>query len=75
DVPKSRTLGCFEKRWQIDPRKDSPALATYPSQSPRTRIDYVAVERSGLLVLETLNVLPESIASDHRPILAELGIP
>ena len=75
DVPKSPALKCFHERWQIDPKKDSPALATYPSQSPRTRIDYVAVERSGLLVLETLNVLPESIASDHRPILAELGIP
>ena len=75
DVPKSKVLRCFDKRWLIDPGKESLELATYPSQSPRTRIDYVAVDRSGKLVLDALEVLPEPIASDHRPVLAELVIP
>jgi endonuclease/exonuclease/phosphatase family metal-dependent hydrolase len=75
DVPKSKSLGCFDQRWLIDPRKENLALATYPSQSPRTRIDYVAVNRSGKLVLDSLEVLPETLASDHRPVLAELVIP
>ena len=75
DVPKSKSLGCFDQRWLIDPRKENLVLATYPSQSPRTRIDYVAVNRSGRLVLDSLEVLPVPLASDHRPVLAELVIP
>ena len=75
DVPKSRTLGCFEKRWQVQPRIENRHLATYPSESPRTRIDYVAVDQAGTLVLDSLEVVPEPLASDHRPVVGELVIP
>lgn len=75
DVPKSRTLAHLDKRWQIDPRKENGNLATYPSDSPRTRIDYVAVDRTGTLVLDSLEVVPEPLASDHRPVVGELVIP
>ena len=75
DVPKSRTLGCFEKRWQVEPRIENRNLATYPSESPRTRIDYVAVDQAGTLVLDSLEVVPEPLASDHRPVVGELVIP
>ena len=75
DVPKSRTLGCFEKRWQVEPRIENRNLATYPSESPRTRIDYVAVDQAGTLVLDSLKVVPEPLASDHRPVVGELVIP
>ena len=75
DVPKSRTLGCFEKRWQVEPRIENRNLATYPSESPRTRIDYVAVDQAGRLVLDSLKVVSEPLASDHRPVVGELVIP
>ncbi len=75
DVPKSRTLGCFEKRWQVQPRIENRHLATYPSESPRTRIDYVAVDQAGRLVLDSLKVVSEPLASDHRPVVGELVIP
>ena len=75
DVPKSRTLGCFEKRWQVEPRIENRNLATYPSESPRTRIDYVAVDQAGTLVLDSLKVVSEPLASDHRPVVGELVIP
>lgn len=72
DVPDSRTLGHFRQRWQIDPRSAGESLASYPSQSPRTRIDYVMVDREGLLLVDSVEVLTESVASDHRPVVATL---
>jgi endonuclease/exonuclease/phosphatase family metal-dependent hydrolase len=72
DTPKSRTLESFQQRWQMDPRVPSQASATYPSGSPKSRIDYVMVERSGRLELEKLEVLQEPAGSDHLPVLATL---
>ena len=72
-TPKSRTLTSFEQRWQIDPQSPSELIATYPSESPKTRIDYVLVDRAGRLVVESIEVLPEPVASDHRPVLGTLA--
>ena len=73
-TPTSATLQVFAERWQIDPRRATPELATYPSESPKTRIDYVMTNRAGRLVVESLEVLSESVASDHRPIVATLRV-
>ncbi len=72
-TPKSRTLTSFEQRWQIDPQSPSEVIATYPSESPKTRIDYVLVDRAGRLVVESIEVLSEPVASDHRPVLGTLA--
>lgn len=72
DVPGSRTLETFQKRWQVDPVVSEGSLSSYPSQSPKTRIDYVMVDRQGELSVDTIEVVSESMASDHLPVLATL---
>ena len=74
DTPSSATLRVFAERWQIDPRKTSASVASYPSESPKTRIDYVIADQAGRLVVESVEVLSESVASDHRAILATLRV-
>jgi endonuclease/exonuclease/phosphatase family metal-dependent hydrolase len=45
---------------------------TYPADVPASRIDYVTVS-SGVRVRSA--TVPETLASDHRPVLAELVLP
>lgn len=75
DGPDSLTLGVFQKRWQVEPKISSADLASYPSQAPKARIDYVMVIGDQALSLESFEVLSESVASDHRPVLGVLVTP
>ncbi len=53
---------------------DKEATPTVPATDPKSRIDYIFYRPAGAFkVLET-RVVPESIASDHRPVLAVLEI-
>jgi endonuclease/exonuclease/phosphatase family metal-dependent hydrolase len=45
---------------------------TYPALNPRTRIDYVAVS-PGAVDVKAVTV-PETLASDHRPVVADLAL-
>lgn len=47
-------------------------LPTYPALNPRTRIDYVAAS-PGTVVVKGVTV-PETLASDHRPVVADLAL-
>jgi endonuclease/exonuclease/phosphatase family metal-dependent hydrolase len=49
----------------------APAGPTFPADAPAKRIDHVAVS-GGLRVRATS--VPETPASDHRPVLAELSV-
>lgn len=50
----------------------APTGLTYPADVPVKRIDYVAVS-SGIRV--RTSTVPATLASDHRPVLAEVAIP
>lgn len=53
---------------------DDAATPTAPATKPRSRIDYIFYRsRSQFRVVES-KVIPESIASDHRPVLAVLEL-
>jgi endonuclease/exonuclease/phosphatase family metal-dependent hydrolase len=45
---------------------------TYPALNPRTRIDYVAVSPGAVDVKRV--TVPETLASDHRPVVADLSL-
>jgi endonuclease/exonuclease/phosphatase family metal-dependent hydrolase len=45
---------------------------TYPALGPRTRIDYVAVSPGAVEVKGV--AVPETLASDHRPVVADLAL-
>lgn len=49
---------------------------TYPSKEPKSCIDYIAVckKSADKLSLSNSHVVPESVASDHRPIVATLTV-
>jgi len=49
----------------------APAGATYPADVPEKRIDYVTVSAQVRVRSATV---PETLASDHRPVLAELAV-
>lgn len=54
---------------------DKEATPTVPATAPKSRIDYIFYRpASAFKVIET-KVIPESIASDHRPVFAILEIP
>lgn len=49
------------------------AEPTFPADTPRVRIDYIAWYPKNAFTLEKFEVVDEPAASDHRPILAELS--
>jgi endonuclease/exonuclease/phosphatase family metal-dependent hydrolase len=49
------------------------AAPTMPAEAPTSRIDYVLASPVGAWRTVESRVLPEAVASDHRPLLAVLG--
>lgn len=45
---------------------------TYPAQDPEQRIDYVTASRDRVLVRDV--TVPDTLASDHRPVVADLTL-
>lgn len=54
---------------------NQPLSPTAPSTAPRSRIDYIFYRPARSFRLISAEVVPESIASDHRPVLAVLEFP
>lgn len=53
---------------------DHPAAPSAPSQNPRSRIDYIFYRPANAFRLIEAGVVDEAMASDHRPVLAVLGL-
>ena len=53
---------------------DDPPAPTIPADQPTSRIDYIFHRPAGAFSVKEAKVLPESVASDHRPVFAELEI-
>lgn len=53
---------------------DEAATPTAPATQPRSRIDYVFYRDASKFRMVESKVIPESIASDHRPVLAVLEL-
>jgi endonuclease/exonuclease/phosphatase family metal-dependent hydrolase len=70
-VPSSETIKCFNARW-TDAAGKTGAAPTIPAGNPRSRIDYVLLRPTGAWHVVETSVVPEAVASDHRPVLAVL---
>jgi endonuclease/exonuclease/phosphatase family metal-dependent hydrolase len=72
DTPTSRTheklAELFTDTWTAIGKGDG---FTIPAEKPRKRIDYIWISKDGSIVPLKMWV-PESEASDHRPVVAEL---
>ncbi len=73
DRPESRTLRSLTSVWS-NATKPEHARWTFPSVKPDREIDFVLYRAPRPLAARAW-VLPETVASDHRPVLAELRIP
>ncbi len=71
DGPDSATLKAFAQQWHAAPKKE-PKL-TCPAAKPDSEIDHILLR--GLEAKETATVLPESVASDHRPVVVVVKVP
>ena len=71
-VPDAEPITELLKKWTN--AIDKNATPTAPAAKPRSRIDYVFYRESSQFRVVESNVIPESIASDHRPVLAVLEL-
>ena len=70
--PEEEPIAILEQRWShaIDPARAPSA----PSVNPKYRIDYLFTRPAAAFEVLSSQVLPEEMASDHRPVLAELRL-
>lgn len=71
DGPASRTLRLFSGR-VLDFAKPADASFTFPAPDPVKEIDYILASEDGGWAFESLEVVPDALASDHRPVVAVL---
>lgn len=71
--PASRVMQRMFALWE-DAAAHHPQ-PTIPSEAPRERIDYVLLHPRGAWSVSSIEVIAESVASDHRPLGAELRGP
>jgi endonuclease/exonuclease/phosphatase family metal-dependent hydrolase len=60
----------LRKQWKVV--LNDPPAPSAPATTPRSRIDYIFYRPSNAFRLIKTNVVNEPIASDHRPVFAEL---
>lgn len=71
-VPDAEPVTELLKKWTN--AIDEAATPTAPATKPRSRIDYIFLRESSQFRVVESKVIPESIASDHRPVLAVLEL-
>lgn len=71
-VPDSEPIAELLKHWSN--ATDEPATPTAPSTQPRSRIDYVFYRPASKFQMIESKVIPEAVASDHRPVFAILEL-
>lgn len=69
-TPDSEPMRVLLSKWTNV--TDEPAAPTVPSQEPRSRIDYIFFRIGDPFTVEEAKVIPEAMASDHRPVFAVL---
>lgn len=69
-TPDSAPLRVLLTKWTN--ATDEPAAPTVPSQEPKSRIDYIFFRTGDPFTVEEARVIPEAMASDHRPVFAVL---
>lgn len=71
DVPDSPVMKAFGEGWTAV-EKSEPKL-TCPAANPKTEIDHVLLR--GLKAVSPVTVVPEAVASDHRPLVTVVALP
>lgn len=70
DTPESRTIELF-REWAIEADKPQDDSFTFSAQRPVQEIDFVLFDRKANWQIDSVRVIDEPMASDHRPVLVE----
>lgn len=70
--PDEEPIRILLERWTN--ATDDPPSPTVPVVNPTSRIDYIFYQPATAFRLKEARVIPEEMASDHRPVFAELDI-
>ncbi|MBN1854705.1 MAG: endonuclease/exonuclease/phosphatase family protein [Pirellulales bacterium] len=70
-LPKSQVMDRFRTHWTL---ANQQPLATFPANDPNRQIDYILVRPKDRWRIVSTRVVEEPVASDHRPIMAELEL-
>ena len=73
DVPESRTLKLLQQG-TIEAAKPEDDRFTFSSKKPAVEIDYIFASPSSQWAVQKVQVIDEPVASDHRPVVAELSL-
>lgn len=68
DHPDSAVLKEFKLNWAME--NMGKELLSYPSDVPEIQIDYILLRNNCQLVMDSIEVINETITSDHRPLVA-----
>lgn len=71
-MPGSEPIKILESAWII--ANSDTSLLTYPADKPIRQIDYICFRSPAKWRVIEQKVLPEPVASDHRPLLVELQL-
>ena len=71
DTPESRTMKGFHALGR-DASKPADARKTFPADDPEIEIDFIVTGPADGWEMHEVEVLEESVASDHRPVIAIL---
>lgn len=71
-LPDAEPVKILQENWTN--ATDDPPTPTAPATKPRSRIDYIFYRPADRFRLVTAQVIDESVASDHRPVFAELEL-
>ena len=71
-TPEAEPIAILEKRWTH--AIDAARAPSAPSVNPKSRIDYIFFREQNQFRVASSEVLPEAMASDHRPVLAVLEL-
>jgi endonuclease/exonuclease/phosphatase family metal-dependent hydrolase len=71
-VPDSEPMKALLSKWTN--AIDAGAAPTVPSKEPNSRIDYIFYRQGDPFEVVETHVIPEAMASDHRPVFAVLKV-
>lgn len=70
--PGSRTVRALESQL-VRPSKTGPVM-TFPADDPRVEIDHLFLRPADAFKVRECRVVPEAMASDHRPVVMEVEL-
>ena len=73
-TPDSEPLKILQEYW-VSVGNASEPLLTFPAEKPERQLDYILIGASSGVKVRNVHVIDEPLASDHRPLLAELRLP